>query len=67
LITFPSSEETAASIRTFIRLEYNDYTNHINHKKMSSCLIAIINSSLNRSQFKIPFYVICIPFISLMY
>jgi hypothetical protein len=40
LITFPSSGWTDTSIRTFVELEYNEYTNHINHKKMSSCLIA---------------------------
>jgi hypothetical protein len=33
LITFPSSEWTAVSTRIFIQLEYNDFTNHINHKK----------------------------------
>jgi hypothetical protein len=40
LIAFPSLEKTAASTRTFIQLEYNEYTNHINRKKMSLCLIA---------------------------
>jgi hypothetical protein len=57
LITFPSSQGTATSTRTFIQLQYNDYTNHINQKKMSSCLIAstaaIINRSLHRSWFKL--------------
>jgi hypothetical protein len=57
LIAFPSLEEADASSRTFIQLEYNEYTNHINHKKMSLCLIAskwsIINRSLRRSQFKV--------------
>jgi hypothetical protein len=40
LITFPSSKGTAVSIITFLQLECNGYTNHINHKKMSSYLIA---------------------------
>jgi hypothetical protein len=59
LIAFPCSEGTAESTRIFIQLEYNDYTNHINDKKMSSCLIAstsaIISRSLKRSRFKIAF------------
>jgi hypothetical protein len=56
LITFPCSEWTAVCTVTFIYLEYNEYTNHINHTKMSPCLIAskwsIINRSLHRSRFK---------------
>jgi hypothetical protein len=39
-ITFPCSEWTAASTKISKLLDYNECTNHVNHKKMRSCLIA---------------------------